>query len=266
MNPMTDRIVRLLALNRDTQREYKIVSVAASNEATLYLYDIIGYDFWSGGGITAKQFAKDLVALGNKTLHLRVNSPGGDVFEGRAMVAALQSYPGKVIAHIDGLAASAASFLVMHADEIEMTDGSFMMIHNGWTCVCGDRHDMASTIGLLEKIDASIADDYHKKSGLSVKKLSEWMDAETWFTAAEAVKHGLANRIAADQKDTKAKAQAWNMAAYDKPPAALLNDDSEHAGRLRKLDLVDRDRMPIAQMHSSHADRLRKLDLALSSR
>ena len=253
MNPIKNRLIRLLALSSATQREYKIEAAAEGNEATIYLYDVIGYDWWSGGGVTAKQFAKDLVGLGNKTLHLRVNSPGGDVFEGRAMVAALQSYPGKVIAHIDGLAASAASFLVMHADEIEMTDGSFMMIHNGWTCVCGDRNDMTSTVGLLEKIDSSIADDYHKKSGLDVATFAEWMNAETWFTATEAVEHGLADRIAGDQKEAKAKARAWNMAAYDKPPAALIAEPVEEPAPVEIENEIDHD--------AAHAHRMRSLNL-----
>lgn len=239
MHPMQNRLSRLLALNRSAPRAYRID--AAEDSATIYLYDVIGYDWWTGGGVTAKQFARDLQAIKADTIHLRVNSPGGDVFEGRAMVSALQSVQAKVIAHIDGLAASAASFLVMHASEIEMTDGAFMMIHNGWTIALGDRHAMLETAALLEKIDASIVDDYLKRANVDRETLSAWMDAETWFTAAEAVDNGLADRVVTT--DGSASARAWNLDAYDRAPAALKavesDPDAEHAHRLRRLALVE---------------------------
>lgn len=238
-HPMMNRLNKLLALNRSAPRAYRIE--AAGDSSTIYLYDVIGYDWWTGGGVTAKQFARDLAAVKSETIHLRVNSPGGDVFEGRAMVAALQAHPGRVVAHIDGLAASAASFLVMHADEIEITDGAFMMIHNGWTMALGDRHAMLETAALLEKIDASIVDDYLKRAKVDRETLAAWMDAETWFTAASAVDEGFADRIAEPVKG--ASASAWNLEAYDNAPKALVkNDDQEamHAHRMRALDLIER--------------------------
>jgi ATP-dependent Clp protease protease subunit len=237
MHPMHNRLNRLLALNRAAPREYRIE--ASEDASSIYLYDVIGYDWWTGGGVTAKQFARDLQQITSSTIHLHVNSPGGDVFEGRAMVAALQSVQAKVIAHIDGLAASAASFLVMHASEIEMTDGAFMMIHNGWTMALGDRHAMLETAARLQKIDASIVDDYLKRAKADRETLAAWMDAETWFTAAEAVDNGLADRIAA--VDGKAKALAWNLAAYEHAPSALAEPDHDldHAHRMRRLEIVE---------------------------
>jgi ATP-dependent Clp protease protease subunit len=251
-----NRLARLFALNANAPRDYKIVLAEAANEASVYLYDVIGQDWWSGGGVTSKQFSKDLLALGNKTLHLHVNSPGGDVFEGRAMVAALQAYPGEVIAHIDGLAASAASFLVMHADQIIMTEGSFMMIHNGWTMAMGDRHAMTNTAALLAKIDGSITDDYLTHVSNTREEVGAWMDAETWFTAAEALDAGLCTSIAEGRKDGKsARARNWNLSAYDHPPADLApvveptdpaptpepepGHTAAHAARMRALAMTD---------------------------
>lgn len=246
--PTMNRLTRLLALNRGAQREYRIE--ASADEATVYLYDIIGYDWWSGGGVTAKQFAKDLAAVTAPVLHLRINSPGGDVFEGRAMVAALQAHPAKKIGHIDGLAASAASFIAMHCNELEITDGAFVMIHNGWTLAMGDRHALTETAALLEKVDGAIVDDYAKRTGASAEQLHEWMDAETWFTAAEAVEHGFADRIAEPAGGTQAR--AWNVAAFDKAPKALTEPaepatthqpdpgaDSARTHRERELALLD---------------------------
>ena len=245
MKPMMNRLTRLLALNRAAPRAYKVESVANADETTIYLYDVIGYDWWTDGGVTAKQFAKDLAGIKSGTIHLRINSPGGDVFEGRAIVAALQAHPAKKVAHVDGLAASAASFIAMHTDEVVMTDGSFMMIHNGWTVAMGDRHAMIETAGLLEKIDASITDDYEKKTGVDREQLTAWMDAETWFTAAEAVEHGFADRIAS--ANTSAKA-TWNLAAYDHAPEAIAEPEppepeidyaAAHAHRLRELAVAE---------------------------
>lgn len=240
-----NRLMQLMALNRTAPREYRIEAAANSDEATIYLYDVIGYDWWTGDGVTAKQFAKDLQGIKASTIHLRINSPGGDVFEGRAMVTAIQQHPARVVAHIDGLAASAASFVAMHADEIEITDGAFVMIHNGWTLAMGDRHVMTETSALLAQIDASIIDDYHAKTGKDREELGAMMDAETWINAADAVAMGFADRLAAAQKDSgkKARAGSWNLSAYDHPPQidAAPNEDDQQAAcaeRARRLALA----------------------------
>jgi ATP-dependent Clp protease, protease subunit len=239
-----NRLNRLLALNRGAPRAYRVEGAATDSEVTIYLYDVIGYDWWTGGGVTPTQFAKDLQAAGGRTLHLRINSPGGDVFDGRAMVAALKEYAGEVIVHVDGLAASAASFLAVHGSRIEMNAGSFMMIHNGWTLAMGDRHAMLDMAGLLEKIDSSIVDDYQKRTGADREQIAQWMDDETWMTAAEAVERGFADRIAGST-DGAAQAKAWNLAAYEKAPKALAPEentqrdaDAAHQSRLRAIPVA----------------------------
>ncbi|KRG38830.1 hypothetical protein ARC78_15235 [Stenotrophomonas pictorum JCM 9942] len=249
MNKMMNRLLRLQALNRNAPREYRIEAREDSNEVAVYLYDIIGYDWWTDGGVTAKQFARDLAPLNGKTIHLHINSPGGDVFEGRAMVAALKKHEGRIIVHIDGIAASAASFIAMHGDEIEITQGAFVMIHNGWTFALGNRHDLRETADLLEKVDGSIVDDYMGKVNAERSQVEQWMDDETYFTAAEAVEHGFANRIAGGSESGTAKARTWNLSAYDRPPAELQpeavpevvgsqeesDQDLAHAHRFRAL-------------------------------
>jgi ATP-dependent Clp protease protease subunit len=252
-HPTMSRLLRMQALNRTAPREYRIEN-AASDEPTIYLYDIIGYDWWSGGGVTAKQFAKDINAITAPVIHLRINSPGGDVFEGRAMVAAMKSHASRIVVHVDGLAASAASFIAMHADEVVMTEGSFMMIHNAWTFAAGDRNSLRETADLLEKMDGEIANDYGKRTSASAEQVREWMDAETWMTASESIERGFADRL--DEKtDSKAKAKAWNVAAYDSAPTALAVDEepapdaepqpdtdheAEHAERARRLALIEK--------------------------
>lgn len=222
---MNRKLFNLMALNRTAPREYRVVAKKeGADEAEIFLYDVIGIDWWSGDGVTAKQFRADLRSLGDKTLNLRINSPGGDVMEGRAMAAALAEYPGKVVVHIEGLAASAASFLAMHGDEVVMTEGAFVMIHNGWTFTMGDRHEHRAQADLLQKVDESIVNDYLLRTKVDAGQLNAWMDAETWFTAKEAVTHGFADRVAEGRSEkAQARARAWNLAVYDHAPAALTN-------------------------------------------
>jgi ATP-dependent Clp protease protease subunit len=87
------------------------------------------------------------------------------VFAGVAMAQAIRAYPGKVTAHVDGLAASAASAVAVAADEAVMAPGSMMMIHNAWTIALGNRHDFMELAALLEKIDGDLAQAYAKRSG-----------------------------------------------------------------------------------------------------
>ncbi len=218
MNRNHTRLLALQAANRDAPRAYRIE--AAADEATIYLYDVIGYDWWSGGGITALQFAADLNELrGVNTLHVRFNSPGGDVFDGRAICAALDAHPAHKVGHVDGWAASAASFILMHCDEVEITQGAMIMIHNGWTLAAGDNRVMFDTGNLLLKIDSAIQDDYERRSSADRAQVVNWMNAETWFTADEAVQHGFADRIAGSGDGAKARS-TWNVAAYANAPQA----------------------------------------------
>lgn len=217
LNRKNNRLLNLQAMNKAAPRAYRIE--ASESEATIYLYDVIGYDWWTDGGITALQFAADLNAMrGVSTLHVRFNSPGGDVFDGRAICAALDAHPAHKIGHVDGWAASAASFILMHCDEVEITQGAMIMIHNGWTFAAGDNRVMSETANLLLKIDGAIQDDYMRHVNVEREQVVGWMNAETWFDAEEAVKYGFADRIATGDG---AKARAtWNVAAYANAPKA----------------------------------------------
>ncbi|MEZ2293087.1 head maturation protease, ClpP-related [Variovorax sp. RCC_210] len=218
---MNRKFLQLMRDNATTERKpLNLVRAEGSADATLYIYDVI--DAW--WGVAAAQVAPAIAALdASMTLHLRINSPGGDVFEGRAIRTAVQQFAGKTIAHIDGLAASAATTIADAADEIEITEGGFYMIHNGWTFSMGNKHEMRKTADLLDKVDASIVADYARRTGLDVAQLVDWMDGETWFSADEAVTHGFVSRLATlPDKDPNNRAEkTWNLTAYDKTPKAL---------------------------------------------
>lgn len=218
---------KLLQLLRDNaaqeRKPLNLVRNEDAGEATIYIYDVI--DSW--WGIAALQIAPVIAALDpSHTLHVRVNSPGGDVFEGRAIRTAIRQFKGKTIGHVDGLAASAATTVVDACDEVEISEGGMYMIHNGWTYAMGNKHEMRKNADLLDKVDAAIVADYARRTGADADQLVSWMDAETWFSAEEAVEHGFANRLATvPEKGTEnSGARKWNLTAFDKVPKALLEE------------------------------------------
>jgi ATP-dependent Clp protease protease subunit len=218
MKPM----FKLLASNK-AKGSFKIEAKQDADEATIYLYDMIvstddEAEWW--GGVSPHAFAKALNDLTAPTIHLRVNSPGGSVFAARAMEQAIRMHKSKVVAHVDGLAASAASFLIMAADEIRMAPGSFLMIHKAWTWIAGNANDLRKEADLLEQIDASLVKTYATRSGQEAEAIAQWMADETWFEAARAVELGLANSVA----DTKAtNAVKWDTSAFKNAPKPAEN-------------------------------------------
>ena len=230
------RLLQLLRENAAQERKpLNLVRNEAETDATLYIYDVI--DPW--WGVSAQNVAQAIAGLdAATTLHLRINSPGGDVFEGRAIRTAIQQHKGKTVAHIDGLAASAATTIADGADEVEITPGGFYMIHNGWTWMYGNKHDCRKTADLLDKIDAAIVADYASRTGLDMAQLVQWMDDETWFSAEEAVEHGFASRIMeAPEKGATSNraalanqgARQWNLAAFEHAPQALTTPQPPEA-------------------------------------
>lgn len=200
----------------NAKREKPAVKMALNgDEATIYIYDIIDPDW----GVSAMAVIADIAqAAGATTLHVRINSPGGDVFESRAIIEAIKRFPGNTIAHIDSLAASAATSIAIACNEVEMSDGGFFMIHNANGMAWGDKSAMRSTADLLEKVEGVIAAEYAADSGQDVAQVVDWMEAETWFTAQEAIDAGFVDRLST----SAAVKNIWNMAAFAKAPQALL--------------------------------------------
>ena len=175
IKPVARRNIEFRALNRGFEVQ------AREDVAVISIYEEIGY--W---GVTADNMRRQLDSIDAKEIELRLNSPGGDVFDGIAIYNDLLSHPASVKVKISGLAASAASLIAMAGDTIEMADTAFLMIHNAWAVAMGDHQVMAEMQEMLRKVDGSLARTYQLRTGASEDEVREWMDAETWFSAEEA--------------------------------------------------------------------------------
>lgn len=166
---------------------------AAEDDRSISIFDVIGDDPWSGGGVTAKRISAALRAIGDTDVTVKINSPGGDMFEGIAIYNLLRAHPAKVTVEVLGWAASAASIIAMAGDEIRMGTGTFMMVHNAWGMVIGNRHDMREAATLFDSFDSAIADIYEARTGVKRSEIEKLMDAETFMGASEAVEYGFAD-------------------------------------------------------------------------
>ena len=160
----------------------------------LYFDGYIAQDSWFDDDITPKKFKAELTASAGD-IAVWLNSPGGDVFAASQIYTMLKEYEGKVTVKIDGIAASAASVIAMAGDEIVMSPVGMMMIHNPATVVFGEEADLASGIKMLSEVKESIINAYEQRTGLPRGKISNMMDAETWFSAQKAVELGFADKI-----------------------------------------------------------------------
>lgn len=204
------------------------IKALADTETEVVIYDEIGY--W---GVTAKQFISEFkkIPQGN-TVFLRINSPGGDVFDGLAIYNVIARHPGVVKATIDGLAASMASVIAMAANEITMPDNAYMMIHNPWGISIGDAEEMIKTADLLGKLAGTLADTYAKRSGQDAEKIAELMNEETWLTAAEAKELGLADNVV----DALPLAASYSLDRFGKLPDVLR--DGSKTENLKSTDAL----------------------------
>lgn len=199
-----------------TPKGYRVSAKGGRGE--IYLYGNIGNSFW-GDGISAKQFASDLKAMGSVSqIDIRINSDGGDVFEGRAMYSLLAQHAARKTVYVDGNAASIASLIAMVGDDIVMGDGTFMMIHNAWGVSVGEAAEMKRVAALLDSVTETLVGTYSARTGAKPETIKAWMDAETWFPASEAVANKFATRVS---EPVKVAAMAANLFNYKKIPAPL---------------------------------------------
>lgn len=216
------------------------VRAAADGDATITIYDVIGQDYWSGDGVTAKRISAALRSIGERDVTVNINSPGGDFFEGVAIFNLLRAHPHKVTVKVMGLAASAASVIAMAGDEILMGEGSFLMIHNAWAVAVGNRHDMAAAAEQLAPFDEAMAQVYAARSGMTPADAAVMMDKETWLTASQALEDGLATGMIDGKELTR-------------------SDDTSASGNKRYLAIVEASMAKAGHSRSTRRDVLKNL-------
>lgn len=208
------------------------VSNGDDGSLTLQIYDAI--DDWYG--VSAEMVTRALAGFDGDTIHVRLNSPGGDVFEARAIMVALVEHSADVIVHIDGLAASAAGFLTLAGKEVKIADGAFLMIHNASSIVAGTAKDMRARAELLDKVEATIVKSFEQRSKATTEQLNSWMNEESWFSAEEALEYGFADEIV---PTVEAKAR-FDLSGYRNTPKSLLEPEVEETPALKSWDDVSR--------------------------
>lgn len=213
----------------------------------IYIYEQIGEktNFWTGekSGVSAERIIADLDEAGGKPVNIHIDSGGGDVFTGFAICSAIQRYKGKTTAFVDGLAASAASYIAVVCDEVKMSDFAYLMIHCASSYCYGNARYLEDVSKRLHNIDENLAQIYMKRSNLSIEEVLDYMDAETWFTAREAFDCGLCTEVIETEERMVACLGSEFASAYDhvplavsiggeiaaKPASAGEGEDSSHA-------------------------------------
>ena len=209
------KTIRAQAVTAQARSWFTIKAQAESDQADVLIYDYIGW-----GGVTAADFAKALTAITAKTISVRINTPGGDVFDGLAIFNSLKAHGSQIHVKVDGIAASIGSIIAMAGHTITMGESTFMMIHNPWALSIGNAADMREMAGILDKIGGSLADIYASRAKITKEQAQSWMDAETWFTADEAKAAGLADAVQGSGESAQAKT-SFDLSGYAKVPAAL---------------------------------------------
>lgn len=189
--------------------------------AEILLYGEVS-EWWDS--VNAKDTAKTLVAVGEDDVTIRVMSGGGDVFEGLSIYNSIKAHKGKTTVHVDGLAASIASYFIMAADEIVVHENSHIMIHNPWTFACGESGDLRKQADVMDKLRDTLVDGYHARTGLERDVIVEMMNAETWMSADEAVEQGFADRVekGGDFEDIENSVGAKIFNHFTKTPDEIL--------------------------------------------
>lgn len=194
------------------------IKARGNREADILIYEDVGEGWF--GGVTARQFADDLAAIGSvDVLNLRISSLGGDVNEGLAIYRRLVDHPAKVITHIDGWAASIASVIAMAGNEIRIAEAGAVMIHDAWAVAGGNAEIFRAMADRLDANSAAIADVYVARTANDAGKVRDWMKAETWFYGQEAVEAGFAESVVDNLRVAARYDPAMHV--FKNPPKAL---------------------------------------------
>ena len=177
-----------------------IKALATADTNIIEVFEVIGMDYWTGDGVTAKGVAAKLREFRGEDVNVHINTPGGDMFEGLAIYNLLREYPGTVNVKILGMAASAGSIIALAGDHIEIGASAFYMIHNAWIMVAANRNGLREYADYLEPFDNAMADIYAARTGSPKEDMLAIMDAESWINGKDAIEQGFADALLASDE------------------------------------------------------------------
>lgn len=232
----TDNLRKMLREGFDSPEKWYALDTTqdrGKSTAELLIYDVIGW--WPNDADTLARTLKDLEV---DEIKVRVNSPGGSVFDGFALYNALRSHSAEVTTVVEGLAASAASLIALAGDKVVMRPASELMIHEAWTFASGPAEDMRKIADQLDSINTIVAGIYSSKAGTPADMWREAMRVETWFTPDEALEAGLVDAVEDGRVRTdvsnRASLPIFNYAGRSAAPAPLKASSAQAEGNRKE--------------------------------
>lgn len=214
---------------RSAGRDFR--SLQSDGATVIEIYDEVG-----PYGISASDISNELRGAGDVVL--RINSPGGSVFDGLTAFNQLRAHAGHIRVEVLGVAASAASLIAMAGDEIAIADNAFLMLHRAWAGTIGNEQAHSETAAVLRQIDGALAKTYAARSGQPESAVKRMLNAETWLDANAAIEVGLADSKL-ETADVKAK---FDLSIYANAPAALSAEiERADVQTIRDLEAALRD-------------------------
>jgi len=203
------------------------VQAISDDETEIMIYDVIGWPF-----ISADNFVRALADITAKTVTVRINSPGGDVFDGMAIFNALKNYQqGKVITRIEGIAASMASVIALAGKEVQAYANTMYMIHEPYAFTAGNQYSLRELADILEKMSGQMIDIYSSNASPGKREIAQMMKDEAWLTAKEAKEKGFIDTVI-DGKGAKAQ---FDLSMFSNVPDGL--DGGREGGELTEREI-----------------------------
>jgi ATP-dependent Clp protease, protease subunit len=205
------------------------VQAVSDEETEILIYDVIGWPYND-----ATELVRSIAGMKGKNITARINSPGGDAFDGVAIFNAFKAH-GNVTTRVEGLAASIASVIALGGNEVQAYSNTMYMIHNAWIWAAGNQYDLREVADILEKIDGQMVDIYAANSKTGKREIAQMMKDETWMTAKEAKEKGFIDTVL-DGKSAKAQ---FDLSMFANTPDEFLGQDREYTEREKERALRD---------------------------
>ncbi|MFA5100067.1 MAG: head maturation protease, ClpP-related [Candidatus Omnitrophota bacterium] len=209
------------------------VQASAEDETEILIYDIIGWPF-----VEAAELIRVLAGITTGKILVRINSPGGDVFDSVAIYNALKEHKAKVTTRIEALAASAASFIAIAGKEVQAYSNAMMMIHEPYVLTAGNQYDLREVADILEKISGSMIDIYAANAAPGKREIAQMMKDETWLSAKEAKEKGFIDTILESGKGAKAQ---FDLSMFAHCPDCLQSQNMQQEPNERDIERLLRE-------------------------